>query len=158
MDHEHPVVTLTFGTLKANTERAGTDPGIAKEVIKVLQDITQLAATAKRKAQSVIGRYVQQISTGPLSTMDIELLNAICPPFKESEDENDDDPEVDAAKPSPKYEAAKYKAELSTIGWTICNCDYQADTREISKKLKAKVDKGTLNGIDAEIDRQLSTF
>ncbi|KAI8361542.1 hypothetical protein B0O80DRAFT_422551 [Mortierella sp. GBAus27b] len=77
--------------------------------------------------------------------MDIELLNAICPPFKESEDENDDDPEVDAAKPSPKYEAAKYKAELSTIGWTICNCDYQADTREISKKLKAKVDKGTLN-------------
>jgi hypothetical protein len=113
MDNEHPIVSLTIGTVKANAERAaGSNPDVANEVTRIIREITQQAASTKRKAQAIIGRYIQQVSTGPLSNLDLEVLNAICPPMAKSDDENDDENEVmDPVSPSPKYDPSKVHQE-----------------------------------------------
>ncbi|KAG0218291.1 hypothetical protein BGX31_011653 [Mortierella sp. GBA43] len=81
MGYEHPIVTLTVGTLKANAERAtGPDSEVVKEV---------------------------QVPTGPLSSMDIELLNAICPPITKSDDDRDDIEAMEAVDVYPKYGVSK---------------------------------------------------
>ncbi|KAI8355500.1 hypothetical protein B0O80DRAFT_44173 [Mortierella sp. GBAus27b] len=47
MGYEHPIVTLTVGTLKANAERAtGPDSEVVKEVVR---EITEQAAFIKRR-------------------------------------------------------------------------------------------------------------
>ncbi|KAF9983296.1 hypothetical protein BGZ65_001943 [Modicella reniformis] len=93
MDKEHPVVSLT--------------------------EIVQIAGDVKRKAQAVIGRFVQLVSAGPRSSMDNEVLHAICPPMTEELDENEDDENDGEVKNrSPKYAASKVNQETVLTTFT----------------------------------------
>lgn len=112
MDKEHPIVTLTVGTLKANITRAsGSQDEVAKETLSTVKEVVQIAANVKRSAQAVIGRFVQLVSAEPRSDMDIEVLHAICPPMTEPNEEGDDENDEEAENPSSKYSASKTRQE-----------------------------------------------
>lgn len=112
MDREHPIVTLTVGTLRANVKRAsGGQDNVAEEALSTVQEIVRIAWGVKRKAQALIGRFVQQVSAGPHSSMDIELLHAICPPMAGPDDNEDDENDGEVANLSTKYNASKSHQE-----------------------------------------------
>lgn len=111
MDKEHPIVSLTVGTMKANIVRANEDQDkVAKEALSTVQEIVQIAGNVKRNAQAVIGRFVQLVSAGPRSGMDNEVLHAICPPMTEL-DEKDDENDGEVENRSSKYSSSKVDQE-----------------------------------------------
>jgi hypothetical protein len=60
----HPTVSLEVGTLKANTERVSSNPpDLQHEVVKCLKEGSQLAFDIKRKAQGLIGCYLEMLRT-----------------------------------------------------------------------------------------------
>jgi hypothetical protein len=60
----HPTVSLEVGTLKANTERVSSNPpDLQHEVVKCLKEGSQLAFDIKRKAQRLIGCYLETLRT-----------------------------------------------------------------------------------------------
>lgn len=112
MDHEHPIVVLTVGTVQGNATRAQVDT--AEETVQVIQEITTIASEVIVKAQCVIGRFVEYVSSDPqLSPKDLDLMNAICPPFGSADDSDDSDDEgatdqQDRSSPkSQKFDASR---------------------------------------------------
>lgn len=102
MDREHPIVTLTVGTLKANVTRAaGQNTVIGEEVARTLQEVTHIVGQCKTQVQLLIGRYIQDVTQQerPLTQVEREVLDVICPPLRrESEEEEDEDEDEDEAQ------------------------------------------------------------
>ncbi|KAF9960813.1 hypothetical protein BGZ72_005819 [Mortierella alpina] len=99
MDREHPLVTLTVGTVEANAMRAcGNDAAIGEEVARTLQEVTRIVQECKVQVQLLIGRFIQYISKQgrPPTEEERAILDVICPPLKNDndgdrdEDENED--------------------------------------------------------------------
>ncbi|KAF9114388.1 hypothetical protein BGW39_003380, partial [Mortierella sp. 14UC] len=60
----HPTVSLEVGTLEANTKRVSSNPQeLQQEVVKCLKEGSQLAVDIKRKAQRLIGRFLETLRT-----------------------------------------------------------------------------------------------
>ncbi|KAK5828979.1 hypothetical protein F5H01DRAFT_12584 [Linnemannia elongata] len=60
----HPTVSLEVGTLEANTRRVSSlSPELQGEVAKCLKEGSQLAVDIKRKAQRLIGRFLETLRT-----------------------------------------------------------------------------------------------
>ncbi|KAF9284831.1 hypothetical protein BGZ88_009765 [Linnemannia elongata] len=58
----HPTVSLEAGTLEANTKRVlSNSPDLQQEVAKCLKKGSQLAVDTKRKAQRLIGRFLEML-------------------------------------------------------------------------------------------------
>jgi hypothetical protein len=58
----HPTVSLEVGTLEASTKRVlSNPPDLQQEVAKCLKEGSQLAVDTKRKAQRLIGRFLETL-------------------------------------------------------------------------------------------------
>jgi hypothetical protein len=82
MSHEHPIVTLDVGTLKANIHRATTsgDTQLEAEVLKTLQEIVHHAGNTKRTFQSLVGQFIERLlEQEEIQKSDREILDLLCP-------------------------------------------------------------------------------
>ncbi|KAF9966593.1 hypothetical protein BGZ70_001851 [Mortierella alpina] len=144
MQHEHPTVSLTVGTvncnLKAALERSSRDEQVrnafdslvapetataptltdlASSIKKCLKDVVRLASETKRICQKAVAVYVQRVSKNGVSEQDRRVLDKICGRVSEDEqddeDENDSSNNADADDDSDKPEVAFMRALLNCI-------------------------------------------
>ncbi|KAF9104945.1 hypothetical protein BGX27_009866 [Mortierella sp. AM989] len=100
MQWEHPMVTLDVGTVSTNVKGVlGSDPNLALEVRKCIQDAVRLAADAKRSCQILLGRFIEHISSSEfIKESDREFLDNLCERLptetKDGSYELDDDDET----------------------------------------------------------------
>ncbi|KAG0219915.1 hypothetical protein BGW41_008066, partial [Actinomortierella wolfii] len=88
--HEHPLTTLTVGTLSANTKRAEeARSGCQREVQACIEDITRQAQWVKRDVQSFIGMYIEAAFDAELIEEDKSILSTLCPQVKSAIVEGD---------------------------------------------------------------------
>jgi len=100
LKQEHPQVTLTVGTLKANTQAClRNEPDLANELVQLLEEAVREANKVKREAQRLIGRYVELMArviqsnpTREVEPEDRRYLDGLCQRIsKEKEGGKDDD-------------------------------------------------------------------
>jgi hypothetical protein len=87
MCHEHPVVTLNIGTLKANIHRAITedDVHLEAEVLKTLREVVHHAANTKRTFQRLVGQFIEKVVDQDIQEADRKFLDLLCPRIVPSE-------------------------------------------------------------------------
>ncbi|KAG0222810.1 hypothetical protein BGX31_008846, partial [Mortierella sp. GBA43] len=98
MSHEHPIVTLDVGTLKANIHRATTlgDTQLEAEVLKTIQEIVHHAGNTKRTFQSLIGQFIERLlEQEEIQESDREILDLLCPRIVSADLDVAEDNEVD---------------------------------------------------------------
>ncbi|KAI7824863.1 hypothetical protein BC939DRAFT_449444 [Gamsiella multidivaricata] len=81
--YQHPTTSLHIGTLSANIEQAlPSQNSLQHEVKSVLLDAASEAARIKRKAQMLIGKYLECLVEKGLERLDAQdrtFLDLICP-------------------------------------------------------------------------------
>ncbi|KAG0294208.1 hypothetical protein BGZ98_001851, partial [Dissophora globulifera] len=76
---EHPMVTLNIGTLQANIRAAlKTEREVSCRMIVRLREAVNEANKIKRRAQRLIGRYVEKMASGCLEPVDQTYLDGLC--------------------------------------------------------------------------------
>ncbi|KAF9079285.1 hypothetical protein BGX23_004464, partial [Mortierella sp. AD031] len=94
---EHPPAVLDVGTLAGNVKRVlSSEPNLQEEVVDTIQEASRLAADTKRKAQRLIGKYLETLRLENVSEMDREILDNLCERVKPKEtSSNGSDEEAD---------------------------------------------------------------
>ncbi|KAG0195467.1 hypothetical protein BGX33_003246, partial [Mortierella sp. NVP41] len=94
---EHPPAVLDVGTLAGNVKRVlSSEPNLQEEVVDTIQEASRLAADTKRKAQRLIGKYLETLRLEDVSEMDREILDNLCERVKPKEtSSNGSDEEAD---------------------------------------------------------------
>lgn len=82
MNWEHPIRTLSAGTLKSNLKRVMM-PYWGSKVRTCLQDVVRLASKTKRICQHSIGLYIEHLSTTGIHEPDREFLDLLSPRVSE---------------------------------------------------------------------------
>ncbi|KAG0043697.1 hypothetical protein BGZ90_009008, partial [Linnemannia elongata] len=80
LGREHPMAMLRVGTLAKNVKSAlKDDVAIAKEAIGCLQEAVHEAYEVERRAQRLVGMFVERMGAGDLLPTDREYLDLLCP-------------------------------------------------------------------------------
>ncbi|KAG0319327.1 hypothetical protein BGZ99_005147 [Dissophora globulifera] len=104
--HEHPLVTLDMGTLRANVSKAVapseessvpsgessamSDEPLATTVIACIQGAVREASVTKRLCQELISRYFDEVfSRTVVSQKDQDFLDLLCPRLSDSTSDDD---------------------------------------------------------------------
>lgn len=102
---QHPTVSLDVGTLEANVKRVlpSGDDDLWSEVTKCIQEATRAAIEVKRKAQRLIGMFIEKVTgSNKPNTNDREFMDYLCERIKPKAQgdsvsvvEDDEEQEVD---------------------------------------------------------------
>ncbi|KAF9537113.1 hypothetical protein EC957_008805, partial [Mortierella hygrophila] len=88
---EHPPTMLRVGSLSKSVKSGlKDDVAVAKEAITCLQDAVHEAYEVKRRAQRIVGMYVERMAVGDLVLADREYLDLLCPRIVPEESNNGD--------------------------------------------------------------------
>ncbi|KAK3821500.1 MAG: hypothetical protein J3Q66DRAFT_152665 [Benniella sp.] len=109
MSWEHPTITLDVGTLKANIQRVlPSGEGLWSEVDKCIQEAIQAATDVKRRAQNLIGMFIEKVSDPNKSKeIDRKLMDHLCERVK---------PKVQDSNVSVAEDGEKQKVENTDLG------------------------------------------
>ena len=91
MERQHPLASLTVGTLITNTRAALVDkPDLAPEVVRCVKEAIDHVARTVRLCQRLIGQYLELLfSRGMFEETDRDWLDLICPRVDDGDDRND---------------------------------------------------------------------
>ncbi|KAG0202931.1 hypothetical protein BGX31_003492 [Mortierella sp. GBA43] len=79
MEWEHPIRTLSIGTLNANLKRAlSTSPDLRNTVKSCIQEVVRQASITKRTCQRGIALYIEHLSSSEIDEKDRVILDMLC--------------------------------------------------------------------------------
>ena len=98
MQWEHPLRTLSVGTLNANIKQVlSNNSTLQCNVRTSIRQVVRLASATKRICQRAIAQYIERVVDIKMDPKDIELLDMICPRIsaKDKDKEPDELEELD---------------------------------------------------------------
>jgi len=96
MQWEHPLRTLSVGTLNANIKQVLSNNSTLRYNVRTsIQQVVRLASETKRICQRAIAQYIERVVDIKMDPKDIELLDMICPRIQPKVKDKDQDNEAD---------------------------------------------------------------
>ncbi|KAG0224852.1 hypothetical protein BGX31_007824 [Mortierella sp. GBA43] len=79
MQREHPIRTLSIGTLNANLKRVLSErPSLRNTAKFCIQDVVRQASITKRTCQRAIALYIERLSSSGMDETDRKILDKLC--------------------------------------------------------------------------------